>query len=119
VPVIADIYRTRLAIQLYATLKSIDYNVAMTFILNNDNNNASYSTVSHHQSLGLAENLAGIYVVYTYTHNSERLTMCMMSTLGPTVKLLFKFTCYFGCSLMCVLLSPSEVVVVEVVVVVV
>jgi len=42
-----------------------------------------------------------------------------MSTLGPTVKLLFKFTCYFGCSLMCVLLSPSEVVVVEVVVVVV
>jgi len=24
---------------LYATLKSIDYNVAMTFILNNNNNN--------------------------------------------------------------------------------
>jgi len=27
--------------------------------------------------------------------------------LGPTLKLLFMFTCYFGCCLMCVLLSPS------------
>ena len=26
----------------YATLKSIDYNVAMTFILNNNNNNINY-----------------------------------------------------------------------------
>jgi len=27
--------------------------------------------------------------------------------LRPSLKLLFKFTCYFGCSLMCILLSPS------------
>ena len=28
----------------------------------------------------LAENSAAIYVVYTYTHNPERLTTCVMST---------------------------------------
>ena len=28
-----------LTVYIYATLKSIDYNVAMTFILNNNNNN--------------------------------------------------------------------------------
>jgi len=27
--------------------------------------------------------------------------------LGPTLKLFFKFKFYFGCCLMCVLLSPS------------
>ena len=30
-----------------ATLKSIDYNVAMTFILNNNNNNRVYRGLAH------------------------------------------------------------------------
>ena len=40
-------YVTVIGFIVGATLKSIDYNVAMTFILNNNNNNRVYRGLAH------------------------------------------------------------------------